>query len=78
MNIHSNATVFTDTALQNIAIHRPIGSLSFIVLTSDVVSFLGLRDVYWPDVTEQQIRKWYPYFMRVVQRYDVIINNHIR
>jgi len=44
----------------------------------DKLIFLGLRDVYWPEVTVQQIEKWYGYFMPVVQKYDDIVNNHIK
>lgn len=49
-----------------------------IVVTSDKVSFLGLREIYWPDVSEQQIQKWYDPFIPIVRKYDDIINNHIR
>jgi len=49
-----------------------------VLLMSDKVSFIGLREVYWSDITEQQIERWYGYFMSTVQKYDDIINNHIR
>jgi hypothetical protein len=78
-DVRSNATIFTDTALRAIAMHRPRGSSYHdIVVTSDKASFLGLRQIYWPDVSEQQIEKWYDPFVPVVRKYDDIINNHIR
>jgi hypothetical protein len=51
---------------------------SMVLLMSDKASFIGLREVYWSDITEQQIERWYGYFMSAVQKYDDIINNHIR
>jgi hypothetical protein len=78
-DVRSNATVFTDTALRAIAMHRPRGTFyQIFVVMSDKVSFLGLREIYWPDVSEQQIEKWYDPFIPVVRKYDDIINNHIR
>ena len=49
-----------------------------MLLMSDKASFIGLREVYWPDITEHQIERWYGYFISTVQKYDDIINNHIR
>lgn len=49
-----------------------------IVLTSDKQCFLGLREVYWPDVPEEKIERWYGSFIHLVRRYDDIINNYVR
>jgi len=47
-------------------------------LILDKLCFLGLREVYWHDVPEEKIERWYGSFIQLVQRYDDIINNHVR
>jgi hypothetical protein len=34
--------------------------------------------VYWPDVPEDKIERWYGSFIPLVQSYDDVINNHVR
>ena len=48
------------------------------LFTLDVESFLVLRENICPEMSEPQIRRWYPHFVSPVCKYDDKINNHLK